>query len=239
MCLRRCSEIGYAGVQISAVACMNGPNRSVSASDAREMLDRYSLVCCATHVPWSQLKSNFDEAVTEHKALGCAYIALGSLGSDFPPPDSYRRFLDEAQPVAEGLRKEGIRFGYHNHSHEFVRDPSGRPSMDLLVNSASDWLDLEVDTYWVAHAGASPATFLRRCAGRLHAVHLKDMEVVSGDGPVMAPVGEGNLDWPEILDACREGGTEWLIVEQDTCRRDPFDCLDSSFRFLARFPGIS
>jgi sugar phosphate isomerase/epimerase len=234
-CLRRCSEIGYAGVQVSAVGSMTGPEPTVTAVQAREWLDRYNLSCCATHVAWNRLTTEFDKVVTEHKILGCTYIALGSLGSDFgPAPENYRRFLEEAEPVARALKEQGIRFGYHNHSHEFIRDPeTGRPAIDLLVGNGVDWLDLEVDTYWVAHAGASPATFLKRATGRLWAVHLKDMEVVAGDGPVMAPVGEGNLDWPEILDACQTGGTEWLIVEQDTCRRDPFDCLASSYRFLS------
>jgi len=48
----------------------------------------------------------------------------------------------------------------------------------------------------------------------------------------MAEVGEGNLDWPDILAAAREAGTEWYIVEQDTCQRDPFESLAISLRNL-------
>jgi sugar phosphate isomerase/epimerase len=48
----------------------------------------------------------------------------------------------------------------------------------------------------------------------------------------MMEVGEGNLDWPAILDAAREAGTEWYLVEQDTCQRDPFESLAISFRNL-------
>jgi sugar phosphate isomerase/epimerase len=48
----------------------------------------------------------------------------------------------------------------------------------------------------------------------------------------MAEIGEGNLDWPEILEACVEAGTEWYIVEQDTCQRDPFESLAISYRNL-------
>jgi sugar phosphate isomerase/epimerase len=64
-------------------------------------------------------------------------------------------------------------------------------------------------------------------------VHVKDKEVIPGEGPVMAPVGEGNLNWPRILDVCEKGGIEWYVVEQDTCRRDPFDCLRSSYEYLS------
>ena len=49
-----------------------------------------------------------------------------------------------------------------------------------------------------------------------------------------AEIGEGNLDWPEILSACHEAGTEWLVVEQDECARDPLESLAMSFQNLAR-----
>jgi hypothetical protein len=92
---------------------------------------------------------------------------------------------------------------------------------------------LEIDTYWIQHAGIDPAKFMLRFPGRLQVIHVKDKEVVSGDGPVMAPVGEGNLDWDAIIEAGKAGGVEWWTVEQDYCRRDPFDCLASSFEYLA------
>jgi len=50
----------------------------------------------------------------------------------------------------------------------------------------------------------------------------------------MAEVGEGNLDWEEIIKASEEAGVEWYLVEQDVCRRDPFESLAISFRNLNR-----
>jgi hypothetical protein len=35
-----------------------------------------------------------------------------------------------------------------------------------------------------------------------------------------------------LLPALAAAGTEWIAVEQDTCSRDPFDSLKSSFEFL-------
>jgi sugar phosphate isomerase/epimerase len=49
---------------------------------------------------------------------------------------------------------------------------------------------------------------------------------------LMAEVGEGNLNWPAILEACRQAGVEWYIVEQDTCQRDPLESLRISLRNL-------
>lgn len=47
---------------------------------------------------------------------------------------------------------------------------------------------------------------------------------------VQAEVGEGNLDWSAIFDACAKAGTRWLIVEQEECAGDPFASLAISRR---------
>ena len=91
---------------------------------------------------------------------------------------------------------------------------------------------MEIDTYWIAHGGGDPAQWINRCAGRLPCVHLKDMSVGPDRQPRMAEVGEGNLNWPVILRACREAGVIWYIVEQDVFYRDPFDSLETSLRNL-------
>ncbi len=54
----------------------------------------------------------------------------------------------------------------------------------------------------------------------------------------MAEVGEGNLNWPAILQACRAAGVEWYIIEQDICQRDPFESLAISLKNV-RGMGLS
>ena len=224
--------IGYEGVQLSAIGCMNGETPEVDAKRARELLDDNGLVCCATHRPITRLLNHLEEEIEFHQTLGCDYIAIGGIGWDYgDTPDAYRRFLDDTRGMMARLREVGIAFGYHNHDYEFIRDPeTGRPCYEILVDEPD--LQLEIDTYWVVHAGLDVVGLLARAAGRIDVIHFKDREVVSKVGPVMAPVGEGLLDWDAIIEACAAGGTRWAVVEQDECRRNPFDCLASSFEYL-------
>jgi sugar phosphate isomerase/epimerase len=228
---KKVSDIGYRAVQMSGIGAMD---KELSAAEARTILDDHGLKVVATHRPWDALLNLTGEEIEFHHSLGCDYAAIGGLWKPYDQDAaSYRRFVQEAQSVIAELAKAGIRFGYHNHSHEFQKIGEGRKTLyDILVFEAPASLMLEVDTHWVAHAGASPVLLLKRCAGRIPVVHLKDTEVIAGEGPVMCAVGEGNLDWIGILRACEKGRTEWYAVEQDTCRRDPFDCLRSSFDFL-------
>ena len=225
--LERVAAMGYAGVQLSAVGAWDAG--LIDAAGLRAMLDRHGLSCCATHRPLARLLDDSAEEIAIHQTLGCDYVAVGSIAREYGmEPSSYARFLDDARPMIAKLKEAGIRFGYHNHALEFRR--RGYDHYDRLLEEPD--LQLEIDVYWVAVAGLSPSDLLERAAGRIAAVHLKDLEVLGWEAPTFAPVGEGNLDWDAILAACREGGTEWGIVEQDVCRRDPFECLASSYGFL-------
>ena len=239
--LEKIAQIGYKAVQLSAVGAMNGESPTVDAARARQLLDDNGLACIATHRSWEQLAGTTEAEIAFHKTLNCPFTAIGGIppayGAD--GADGYRRFVKDAAPVIARLKEAGIGFGHHNHSHEFQRIDSGGPHTkpytlwDILIDEGGPDYLLEADIYWIWHAGVEPTTVMRRCAGRTPVIHLKDKEVVPKDGPVIAAIGEGNLPWETILPACDAAGTEWYAVEQDTCRRDPFDCLRSSFEFLS------
>ena len=233
--LKKVAAMGYRAVQCSAVGCMNGETPEVSAAEAKKMLDDNGLACIATHRSWTALANETQQEIDFHHTLGCDYAAIGGLPVDSHTPQTYRPWLKEAAPVVARLKAAGIRFGVHNHSHEFIRvtDDVRRCALDVLIEEGGSDLMLELDLYWIDHAGLNCERVLERCHGRVPVIHLKDKEVLPGDGPVMAPIGEGNMDWAHIIPACQSAGVRWYAVEQDTCRRDPFDCLKSSFEFLS------
>ncbi|MDD2709628.1 MAG: sugar phosphate isomerase/epimerase [Verrucomicrobiae bacterium] len=235
--LRKISELGYKAVQFSAVQCMNGGSPQVNARDARDMLDEFGLRYIATHRSWNDLVSKTDEEIAFHKTLGCDYAAIGGIDKNYPDTiTGYRSWLKDAAKLVKALKTEGIRFGHHNHSREFVRPCVPGPTLeDILIDEGGSDLMLELDLYWVIHAGADPCRLLRRCAGRVPVIHLKDKEVLPGtnDG-IIAPIGEGVIDWEGIIPVCEKCGVDWYAIEQDTCRRDPFDCLRSSFACLSQ-----
>jgi sugar phosphate isomerase/epimerase len=236
--LAKIRAIGYEAVQLSAVGAMNGAAPEVDAARARKMLDDCGLRCIATHCSWSDLRDRTDAEIELHRMLGCDFTAIGGIPPEYGEQgaNGFRRFVEDAGPVIAALRAAGIRFGYHNHAFEFMRAGAGRETLyDLLVDAGNPDLLLELDVYWADHAGVNPVRLFERCPGRMPVIHLKDKEISPEGRPGMAPIGEGNLDWEGIIPACRQAGVEWYAVEQDECRRDPFDCLRSSFEYLSGF----
>lgn len=229
---RRVRDIGYEAVQVSAVGALD--SGELSAAEVRAVLDANGLACIATHRPFEVLARDTDAEIALHTALGCNFAVIPILPLDYlrDGADGYERFCDDAQPVIDRLLHAGIRFGVHNHAHEFERVRGGRTLYSLLIDRGGSDMLFEVDVYWAAHAGVNPAKLLTELRGTVPVIHAKDREVVAKEGPVFAPVGEGNLDWDGIIAAGESSGVEWYAVEQDVCRRDPFDCLRSSLQFL-------
>jgi sugar phosphate isomerase/epimerase len=232
--LKKIAGIGYEAVQMSAVGAVFSDDPETTPEEARNMLNDDGRKCIATHRPWPALVNETAKEIDLHQTLGCDYVAIGGIPGDYGHTASgYRRFLEDARPVIDKLAAAGIRFGHHNHAHEFQRVPGEGISLeDILIDEAPSSLMLELDLYWVEHAGLNCVRVLERAHGRVPVIHLKDKEVDAKDGPVMAPIGEGNMDWEHIVPACEAAGVCWYAVEQDVCRRDPFDCLRSSFEFL-------
>lgn len=235
--LKKISDIGYPAVQVSAVGAMNGENPEVDAPTLRKMLDDSGLRCIATHRPWPNLADQTEEEIDFHQILACDYVAIGSVPHQIFPPtlEGYRAFVAATGPVIKKLEAAGIRFGHHNHAMEFFRPEQGGPSLeDVLIDEAPANLMLELDLYWIEHAGLNCVRILERSHGRVPVIHIKDKEVFEpSNNSRMAPIGEGNLDWDGILPACEAAGVDWYAVEQDQTYRDPFDCLKSSFEFLS------
>jgi sugar phosphate isomerase/epimerase len=141
--------------------------------------------------------------------------------------------MSELGPVSEKLAKEGIDFSYHNHNHELMR--YGKKTwLEMLYEQASPkMLKAEIDVYWIQAGGGDPAVWVRKCAGREPLLHLKDMTAGPGRQQRFAEIGEGNMNWPTIIQAAKESGVKWYIVEQDECyERDPFESLAISYHNL-------
>jgi len=225
--LRKVAEIGYPSIQISGF----GP---VDPKLVAGIVRDHGLTVAATHMGWDRFLDDLDGVIETNGLWGCRHPAIGGLPGEYRGADGIRRFLEELAPIAEKLAAVGMDFSYHNHNRELARCDGGKTWLAALYEQADPKvLKAEIDVYWIQAGGGDPAEWLRTCAGRIPVIHLKDM-CITPDGEVrMAEIGEGNLNWPAILQAAEAGGTEYYLIEQDDCYgRDPFECLAISYRNL-------
>lgn len=223
--LGQVAGIGYKTVQISAI----GP---IPAKTVRQLCDKHGLRVVLTHTDPRRILEDTQAVIDEHDIMGCQYIGIGMMPEKYRAPEWLWHFAADYKEPARKIAAAGKRLLYHNHNLEFQKF-GGKLVMDTLLESfAPEELGIILDTYWVQMGGADVCDWLRKLRGRIPCVHLKDM-AVRGMEPIMAPVGGGNLPWAKILQTLREqGGTRYLLVEQDICQGSPFDCLRESYQNL-------
>ena len=228
--LKKIRDIGYTAVQISAIG-------DIPDAEVKAMADDLGLTICSTHVspldaPWIDL----DKVIKQHELWNCKHIVVAMMPERFRDGTeaSFKQFAQEMSEIGEKLHKAGFTFSYHNHSFELVRFGK-RTGLDIIYDESDpQYVQAEIDTYWIQHGGGDSVEWIEKVSGRMPVVHFKDM-VVRTDGKsaageqLMAEIGEGNLYWPNILDACEDAGVEWYSIEQDICQRDPFESLKISY----------
>ncbi|MDQ6699296.1 MAG: sugar phosphate isomerase/epimerase, partial [Acidobacteriota bacterium] len=190
--------------------------------------DENALRVCGSHVGIDALESSIAQVVEENLALGNRYVVVPYLGENRRQgTDGYKKTADLLNGFGETLTAHGLTLAYHNHAFEFEPLENGQIGEDILLENTDPMLvKAEVDTYWVLVGGQDPVAFVRKHAGRVPLMHLKDRDKTDGS---FAEVGTGDLPLDALVAAAPEIGTEWLIVEQDVCKRPPLESVKISY----------
>jgi sugar phosphate isomerase/epimerase len=157
-------------------------------------------------------------------------------------PDHWKKTAALLNERAAALKPHGIRLGYHNHNVEFAR--FGKTSAwDILVAETDPKLVFfEVDIGWVAAAGLDPVVFLKRHAGRVRWIHVKDLKASTKPNIALmmdpTEVGSGKQDWARILPAAHRAGCEHFYIEQEAPFEMPrMDAAAKGYAFLKGLKG--
>jgi inosose dehydratase len=148
---------------------------------------------------------------------GGARRAAGTTDEDF------RRLAEGLDRVTDIAEAHGLTASYHPHLTTIVESPD-----DLERLLPHTRIGFCPDTAHLAAGGGDPAELIRRYPDRIRHVHLKDLR----DGEFL-PLGEGDLDFADIVRAVRESGYDsWLMVELDSYDGDPRDAALISKAYL-------
>ena len=230
--MKKVADIGYKHIQLSGVC-------AYESEWMAQRLAAYGLTADITHFSYDRIVNDVEGTIVFHDTMGCKYIGIGSNPKG-ATPEGLAAMAAEVRPAIQRIVESGHKFMYHNHHMEFARF-GGKTFIDLLCETfAPHECGVTLDTYWVQAGGADPAFWLRKLKGRVDCVHFKDMVYSAEDKAVrMAAIGEGNMNYAEILKACDDADVAYCFVEQDNCYgEDPFACLKRSYDYL-RAQGLA
>jgi inosose dehydratase len=211
------AALGFHGVQLRQSAFDTWGDRP---AELKELLAQKNLVLVALSSGNISLDNACDDdMLNQHvrhahfvRAVGGQYLQVideRPRGRD-PLPEDYRRMGRLLTELGRRSADLGIPLGYHHHMGALGQSPD---EVARVLDAADPrFVRLLLDTAHYQQAGGDPAAAVRRHAGRLLYLHLKDLA-----GERFVEMGRGRVDFKAVfasLDAIGFDG--WGVVELDS-----------------------
>lgn len=222
---------GYAYVETANYE--DGKFYGMTPTEFKSYLESLGLTAKSAHMGMVNME-NADQLIADVKAAGIEYFVIPvppmGMFTSGPNGRGMKGTPDELVTImntlGEKCTKAGIKLLYHNHDFEFKAMADGTIIEDLLLEKCNpEFVNFQMDLFWVTKAGVDPLTYFEKYPGRFIAWHVKDM---SEEGN-FAPVGTGTIDFKRILAEKDKSGMEFYLVEQDrTFGLDPLEAIKIS-----------
>ena len=230
--MKRVADIGYTSIQLSGVCAYEG---DWVAEKAREI----GVTVDITHYDYNKIINDVENTIKKHAAMNCKCIGIGASPYN-RDQEGLDRLSNEMATVIPTIVASGHKLMYHNHHWEFAKI-GDKTFLELLCDRFTpEELGITLDTYWVQAAGGDPIVWIKKLHGRIDRIHFKDMAMNMTDKAVrIASIGEGNMNYDGIIQACLDENIEYGYVELDNCYgEDPFDCMKRSYDYLSSRYGL-
>ena len=203
-----------------------------SAAEVKQAMRKANLRCVSAHFPFSDLQPGFEEKLAFVKEVGIEYLicstpgfktaaASGSNRGRAMTMDDWRWNAEQFNQMGEKAAAAGVRFGYHNHVHEFTATDGAIPYMELLRLTDPAKVTMELDCGWAVVGGMKPVDLLREHPNRFSMLHVKDFKAdgtpgPGGHEPTVTELGQGSIDYrPIFQQAAKTQKIKHMFVEQE------------------------
>lgn len=213
--LKRLAQMGFTGAE--AASYDDGKFSGLDPADFKSALQEAGLDLVSSHTtrPLSSAElasGNFDDAldwwdtcIKAHKAAGIPRLVM-SYSQKMNSESELKVMADYLDAIGQMCNDAGIRFGYHNHSHEF-ENIGDTTMMDYFIsNTSPDNVFYEMDVYWAIVGGVSPVEYMQKYPGRFEMLHIKDKKEIGQSGMV---------GFDAIFRNFEKAGTKAFVVEME------------------------
>uniref|UniRef100_A0A7C5UXJ7 Sugar phosphate isomerase/epimerase n=1 Tax=Ignisphaera aggregans TaxID=334771 RepID=A0A7C5UXJ7_9CREN len=235
--LREIADIGFEGVEFAGFYGRD-PN------ELRETLYKIGLDVAGAHIPIQAFsESEIDKTISFNAVLGNRYLIIPGLPEEMRrTKNDWIRFSELLNNLAKKLSQYKMKIGYHNHAVEFIPVEDEHP-WDIVFNRTSTDVIMQLDIGNALSAQIENSDIIdvvKRYRGRAITVHAKEyskkkaIELKDIHKGFEVVIGEGDVQWIDILKVLKDyGGTEWIIVEQETYPyKPPIESIKRSFNNL-------
>ena len=253
--LKALADYGYK--QIESFTGDKGIFWGMTAKDFKTYLGDLGLEIISSHVnpdftSKPETEEEFKKLADEAASIGIKYLINPFPGETLKTEDDWKKISEGLNRQGQISKSVGIKTGYHNHHFEFLPTAEGSlPEEIMLKNTDASLVDFELDLYWIVKAGQDPHKWLKDYSGRFKLVHIKDLfkserikEIETTEKPeggfwplgASTVLGNGQIDFPNVLKTAKESGVAHFIVEQERFdNSSPFKDSEINANYMKAF----
>lgn len=159
-------------------------------------------------------------AIDAHKRAGMKFVIDPyEKYSSMQDVKAYAKYFNE---IGKLCKAAGLKFGYHNHKHEFEAIDK-QIIMDYLIEHTDpELVCFEMDVYWVVRGQMSPVEYFKKYPERFKLLHIKDHKELGQSGMVGFDAIFNNL--PKSV--------EGIVVEVERYNFEPKESVKKSYEYL-------
>lgn len=171
----------------------------------------------------------WDTAIKAHKEAGMTYIVTPWL--DVPKTvKDLKTYCDYYNEVGKRCKAQGLKYGYHNHAHEFQKVEDKVVMMDYMIeNTNPEYVFIELDVYWAVIGRVSPVDYFNKYPGRFTVLHIKDHREIGQSGMV---------GFDAIFKNAETAGVKHIIVEVEKYSGPIEESIKQSIDYLQKAPFV-
>ncbi|TDO19706.1 sugar phosphate isomerase/epimerase family protein [Pedobacter duraquae] len=211
----------------------------LDAKAFKSLLDANHLSSPAGHYNTTVFLSDGTEEVLKAQIetaaiVGQKYFIIPALPTNIRQAgtlDDYKKMAVRFNRAAELCKAHGLKLAYHNHNFEFNDQGNGATGYQVLLKETDPaMVSFELDLFWAVNAGLNPVQMFKENPGRFKMWHVKDMD--KADKKVYTEVGTGSIDFKSIFANAKLSGMEYLFIEQDVIKIDPYQSITQSIDYV-------
>jgi sugar phosphate isomerase/epimerase len=247
--LTEIAKMGY--VYVEHANYVDGRFYGYAPKEFRKVLDDLGLKMISGHTVmrkehWDEAKNDFSDSwkllVDDAAVLGQKYVVSPSMDETMRSNyDDFKRYMEIFNKCGQLCNRQGMKFGYHNHSFEFAESLNGEKLFDIMMKSMDPGLVVvQLDMGNLYNGGAIALDVVKQYPGRFENLHVKDeIEAPAGGNEKYEStiIGEGIVNTKEVTDlATKIGGAQVYIIEQESYQgKTPMECVKKDLEIMKKW----
>lgn len=213
--------------EMGIVELEGGGSYGLPRLEFKSMIDKMGFKMVSIGADFEKLQNDLPGVIAEAKAFGAKYVVcfwIPHNGDEFNL-DNAKKGIEVFNAAGKILKENDLSLCYHPHGYEFRPYEKGTLFDYIMTKLNADWVNFEMDVFWIKHPGQDPVELLKKYPGRFKLMHLKDRKPGTignqngkADVETNVVLGTGDVGIADIMKVAKKAGVKHFFIEDESSR---------------------